>query len=219
MHVSTASDLPAFPRLTRRWIFCVTKTYYSWLIYIGQGSGGGPDEDNVTGLLVRSLAKKWAKGSVLAVDAGIHLASIARILEAERGIVSGRSSEEAPAKEPHPRKAIREEESDQTNTSNGTKRNYSISVLDAFGGLQLPHQSSRANAAYVTRELVSTYLITHPHLDHISGFVINTASFQHTSRPKRLAALSTTIDAIKTHIFNDVIWPNMVSPSCFFFWF
>jgi len=57
--------------------------------------------------------------------------------------------------------------------------------------------------------LVSTYLITHPHLDHLSGFAVNTASFQHTYQPKCLAALPSTIDAVKDHIFNDVIWPNL----------
>jgi elongation factor 1-gamma len=59
------------------------------------------------------------------------------------------------------------------------------------------------------RECISTYLITHPHLDHISGFVINTAAFQNTSRPKRLAALPFTVNAIKNHIFNNIIWPNL----------
>ena len=78
-----------------------------------------------------------------------------------------------------------------------------------FASLELPHESAKANAAYLTRNLISTYLITHPHLDHISGFGINTASFTSTSRPKRLAALPSTIDAIKDHIFNDIIWPNL----------
>jgi elongation factor 1-gamma len=59
------------------------------------------------------------------------------------------------------------------------------------------------------REHVSTYLITHPHLDHVSGFVINTAAFHNTSRPKRLAALPFTVNAIKTHLFNNILWPNL----------
>ncbi|KAI2621882.1 cAMP phosphodiesterases class-II-domain-containing protein [Xylaria nigripes] len=46
--------------------------------------------------------------------------------------------------------------------------------------------SASTNAGYVTRHLIDTYLITHPHLDHISGFVINTAGLPGT-RPKRLA--------------------------------
>ena len=78
-----------------------------------------------------------------------------------------------------------------------------------FAGLELPYQTAKANAAHINRTFVCTYLITHPHLDHLSGFAINTASFQHTYRPKCLAALPSTIDAIKEHIFNDVIWPNL----------
>lgn len=78
-----------------------------------------------------------------------------------------------------------------------------------FIGASLPCKTPRANAVYITRELVSTYLITHPHLDHLSGFVINTAAFTQTGCPKRLASLPSTIEAIKTHIFNDVIWPNL----------
>ena len=45
------------------------------------GSGGGPSEENVTGFLVHSVASDWAEGSLLAVDAGSHLAAITRILE------------------------------------------------------------------------------------------------------------------------------------------
>ena len=79
----------------------------------------------------------------------------------------------------------------------------------AFAGLPFPHTSARANALHVVREHISTYLITHPHLDHVSGFVINTAAFHNTSRPKRVAALPFTVNALKKHIFNDIIWPNL----------
>jgi cAMP phosphodiesterase len=77
-----------------------------------------------------------------------------------------------------------------------------------FEGLEIPYSSAKANAAYITRTLVDTYLITHPHLDHICGFVLNTASLPG-SRPKRLAGLPSTIEAFKNHIFNNVIWPNL----------
>lgn len=91
-----------------------------------------------------------------------------------------------------------------TSVSNGPIRRPS-----PFIGANLPCKTPRANAVYITRELVSTYLITHPHLDHLSGFIINTAAFTQTGCPKRLASLPSTIEAIKTHIFNDVIWPNL----------
>lgn len=78
-----------------------------------------------------------------------------------------------------------------------------------FAGAPLPAGSPKVNAAFITRELVSTYLLTHSHLDHLSGFVINTASFSNMAQPKRVAALPHVINALKTHIFNDVIWPNL----------
>ncbi len=84
-----------------------------------------------------------------------------------------------------------------------------VTLVDGpFEGLKIPHTSAKANAAYITRSLVDTYLITHPHLDHISGFVVNTAALPGV-RPKRLAGLPFTIDAFRNHIFNNVIWPNL----------
>lgn len=77
-----------------------------------------------------------------------------------------------------------------------------------FSGLELPHISAKANAGHITKALVDTYLITHPHLDHISGLVVNTAALPGV-RPKRIAALPSTISAFKNHIFNNVIWPNL----------
>lgn len=77
-----------------------------------------------------------------------------------------------------------------------------------FAGLEVNAKSPERNAVHITRQLIDTYLITHPHLDHISGFVINTAGLPGT-RPKRLAGLPSTISAFKTHIFNNTIWPNL----------
>ena len=181
--------------------------------------------------MVRSTATRWAKGSVLAVDAGTHLAAIIRIFqESLSGTIPVASFE--PSVSLASNRALRRASSlqadvDITRRSNSLAEhnghgqvtpfqhadtiNPSPRVLTSgpFADLEVPFESVKGNAAYFMRNLISTYLITHPHLDHISGFAINTASFQHTSRPKRIAALPSTIDAIKTHIFNDVIWPNM----------
>lgn len=133
----------------------------------------------MTAFLVRSTATGWKKGSLLAVDAGVHLSAITRILDTHK---TSRSEDDTSGP---------------------------ITLVDGpFEGIQLPHQSMPANAAFITRELVDCYLITHPHLDHICGFVINTASLP-AARPKRVAGLPATIDAIKTHIFNNIIWPNL----------
>lgn len=94
-------------------------------------------------------------------------------------------------------------------TSQPGATNHVATLTDGpFEGLEIPHKTAKANAAYITRALVDTYLITHPHLDHISGFVVNTAALPGL-RPKRLAGLPFTIDAFKNHIFNNIIWPNL----------
>ncbi|KAM5365341.1 hypothetical protein ACJZ2D_011057 [Fusarium nematophilum] len=140
------------------------------------GSGGGPQESNTTAFLVRSVGQEWRRGSLIAVDAGVHLSSITRLVEAA-----------IPSPAPSPPFTL---------------------TSGPFAGLELPYASASANAAHITRSLVDTYLITHPHLDHISGFVVNTAGLPGT-RPKKLAALPSTIQAFKNHIFNNVIWPNL----------
>lgn len=183
------------------------------------GSGGGPSEDNVTGLIVRSTSSGWAKGSLLAVDAGVHLAAVTRILGQQLPLIydgqpradsngnifqTRRSSRSVDPLDSSPGSSPSMERG-----SSGPPAEPTILESGPFAGLPLPHVSARANAAYIVRSYVSTYLITHPHLDHLSGFAINTAAFHATSRPKRLAALPFTVDAIKRHIFNDVIWPNL----------
>ena len=183
----------------------------------------------MTGLLVRSTATHWAKGSVLAVDAGTHLAAVIKIFEehlpaavplrpSDGSVLAPKNGVHRRASSTLSSRSLRHPVSNQESHSNGRATpsqpadvGISLRSLSTgpFTDLEVPYESVKANAAYFMRDLISTYLITHPHLDHISGFAINTASFQHTSRPKRVAALPSTIDAIKTHIFNDVIWPNM----------
>ncbi|TGO85561.1 hypothetical protein BPOR_0385g00120 [Botrytis porri] len=135
---------------------------------------GGPLEYDCTALLVRSVSLGWSKGSILAVDAGVHLSAIDRIL--------------------------------QDHNPPTTERPYLLKE-GAFAGLELPFRTTEANAAYIARTMVGAHLITHPHLDHISGGVISTAS--PSSKPRKIAGLASTIEALKDHIFNDVIWPNL----------
>jgi cAMP phosphodiesterase len=174
---------------------------------------------------VRSTATNWSKNSVIAVDAGSHLAAITRILEQHFPLVSDPEPEsrgptnnwngdkgnlESSSPCP-PHGSLSDYDSDIATPISEREAPITITTLKegAFAGLPFPHASARANALHIVREHISTYLITHPHLDHVSGFVINTAAFHNTSRPKRLAALPFTVNAIKTHIFNNVIWPNL----------
>ncbi|KAK1144677.1 3',5'-cyclic-nucleotide phosphodiesterase pde1 [Aspergillus melleus] len=130
------------------------------------GQSGGPWEDSVTGMLVRSTSTNWGPDSIIAVDAGTLLCGIKYVLESKG--------------------------------DNGP-----------FAGMAMPHKTARANAAHILRETVGTILVTHAHLDHISGFVMNSQILEASNRPKRLAALPSVIAAFKDHIFNGVIWPNL----------
>ncbi|EPE10467.1 camp phosphodiesterase class-ii [Ophiostoma piceae UAMH 11346] len=158
------------------------------------GSGGGPQEFNTTAFLVRSTAEGWRRGSIVSLDAGVLMGAITRILEQTLppGLAEANSSP-----------------SDEGSTPESSELSLPYTLTTGpFAGLEVPYATAGANASFVQSALIDTYLITHPHLDHISGFVINTAGLPGT-RPKRLAGLPSTIAAFKAHIFNNVIWPNL----------
>lgn len=146
------------------------------LIHISKGPTGGPREDSVTGLLVRSTSTKWSSQSIAAVDAGTLLAGIIRALEQY-----------------------------EPETKNGKR----LMNEGPFVGLDLPHHSAQANAAYIFQDIIGTILVTHPHLDHLAGLAINTPIIEAGSGPKAVGALPSVVAAIKNHLFNDVIWPNL----------
>lgn len=117
----------------------------------------------------------------MAVDAGVHLGAITKILEETQPPNLGQTADLAL---PY------------------------VLQSGPFAGLKVHSPSAKTNAARIQGDLIDTYLITHPHLDHISGFVINTAGLAGPRR-KKLAGLPGTIQALKTHIFNNIIWPNL----------
>ena len=52
-------------------------------------------------------------------------------------------------------------------------------------------------------------LLTHSHLDHIAALPLMIDSIaSKLTRPVRIYALAGTISALKTHVFNNVIWPD-----------
>ena len=119
---------------------------------------------------------------MIAVDAGAHLASIVRILQRDMPL----RSEKLPP------------------------QGYSRTLDNGpFAGLRFPHISAKANALHIFREILHGFLITHPHLDHLSGMAINTPALEYGREAKAIVALPSTIEAIKNHIFNDWLWPNL----------
>lgn len=60
---------------------------------------------------------------------------------------------------------------------------------------------------WIFRDRVKAVLLSHCHLDHFAGLVAN-APFDG---PKPLFAMDRTVDALRDHVFNGVIWPNLGS--------
>ena len=59
---------------------------------------------------------------------------------------------------------------------------------------------------------IHTVLLTHSHLDHVVALPLLVDAIASRSRkPLKVFALAGTIAALKTHIFNDVIWPDFTS--------
>ena len=57
---------------------------------------------------------------------------------------------------------------------------------------------------YVMQQHVKAYLISHAHLDHVAGLVINSPD----DSAKPIIGLAPTIDALRDHLFNWKVWPN-----------
>lgn len=131
---------------------------------------------------MRATAEEWSKRSLLAVDAGTLLGGIVRILEDQLP----KSCAEVP------REKVR-----------------TVLTEGPFAGLALPNVTAKANGAYVFREILGAVLVTHPHLDHMSALAINTPLIQAGKGPKTVAALPSTIAAIRDYLFNDITWPNL----------
>lgn len=56
---------------------------------------------------------------------------------------------------------------------------------------------------------IEQVLLTHSHLDHVAALPLMVdAVASRRSTPLKVYALTGTIEVLKTHIFNDVIWPD-----------
>jgi cAMP phosphodiesterase len=58
------------------------------------------------------------------------------------------------------------------------------------------------------RRHIKAYLISHAHLDHITGFLLNSPNDQSG---KFIVALNQTVDIIRRHYFNNEVWADFAS--------
>jgi len=64
-----------------------------------------------------------------------------------------------------------------------------------------------ADAETVLKKNIKGYLISHPHLDHISGMIINSVD----DTVKQVYAMEHCIGVMKAHYFNWQSWPNLAN--------
>ncbi|PRP82859.1 endo-1,3(4)-beta-glucanase [Planoprotostelium fungivorum] len=62
-----------------------------------------------------------------------------------------------------------------------------------------------SRAVFILQNHIKGYAISHSHLDHYAGFI---AASQTDTRGKMIYGISSSIDAIKTHVMNGPIWAN-----------
>nr|WP_307775842.1 3',5'-cyclic-nucleotide phosphodiesterase [uncultured Cetobacterium sp.] len=74
----------------------------------------------------------------------------------------------------------------------------------SFENISIPEDSEWTDVGYIFREKIKGYLISHAHLDHVSGLVISSTE----DTKKNIYGLKNTIDTFKGSIFNWKLWPN-----------
>jgi 3',5'-cyclic-nucleotide phosphodiesterase len=77
----------------------------------------------------------------------------------------------------------------------------------AFAKLPLDDGGELAPEGQVLRKNVKAYLITHAHLDHVAGLILNSTD----DTPKPILALPATLDVLREHVFNWQLWPNFTT--------
>ncbi|MFP4471285.1 MAG: MBL fold metallo-hydrolase [Bacteroidales bacterium] len=77
----------------------------------------------------------------------------------------------------------------------------------SFYDVFVPPQQGVTKTEYIFRHLIRAYLISHPHLDHVSGLVIGSPA----DTSKSVYASAHTIEVMKKHLFNWEVWPNFAN--------
>jgi 3',5'-cyclic-nucleotide phosphodiesterase len=70
--------------------------------------------------------------------------------------------------------------------------------------IALATASSLSIEGQVLTQHIKAYLLSHAHLDHLAGLVLNSPE----DVAKNILALPSTIDQLRDHVFNEQIWPN-----------
>ena len=77
-------------------------------------------------------------------------------------------------------------------------------AMGSFAGIEVPDESPLSLEGWILQNHIKAYLVSHAHLDHIAGLIINSTD----DLKKKILGCHTTIDYLRDHIFNWKIWPN-----------
>ncbi|KAJ3291458.1 hypothetical protein HDU79_002390 [Rhizoclosmatium sp. JEL0117] len=84
----------------------------------------------------------------------------------------------------------------------------SLPSLDTLFNTDNTDTASKALPSTTLKTLITGHLISHPHLDHCAGLLISSqADAPGASKP--LYGLNSTLTALNTHAFNNILWPNL----------
>lgn len=87
---------------------------------------------------------------------------------------------------------------------------HGIDVASQKGSFKELAQSAESEwslAGDILRNQIKAYLISHAHLDHVAGLVLNSP----VDSKKPILGIDSTINFIRDHLFNWKIWPNFGS--------
>ncbi|CAN3377254.1 hypothetical protein DIURU_003495 [Diutina rugosa] len=157
------------------------------------GCSGGPMEGSTCALLVKPATSSYLTlkpGELLCIDGGSGLASLTETIYHEQ-----RTSQ--------PYSKTIELLASQTNIKSPQD------ICEAV--VTTPFAEIQGSPFYEARKIfscLSNYLITHPHLDHIAGLVVNSSGFD-AENPKSVYGSEVCMSALSAHIFNNIIWPDL----------
>lgn len=205
------------------------------------GGTGGPIDSNTQCFMIRPFGK--GTRNFICIDGGSGLAQIANILQYQDqggGTVHGSNTQSAYHSDPFSKLYARDmcpdkgNKDDYFNTVRETQlidnstQNCKIQLGFSNDFLSyLPSDNNIIQNSYMIFQGMKEYYITHPHLDHITGMIINSPlAFEENigtsisykgnnkfnlHKGKIIYGLPFVSSALEDHIFNDKIWPHLTN--------
>lgn len=87
---------------------------------------------------------------------------------------------------------------------NGISKAYK---MGSFDGIEIPDSIKTKAEAWILRNFIKAYLISHPHLDHTAGLIISSPIDSN----KEIYGLDFTIESLKKNTFNWDVWANFTN--------